>query len=223
MKAAILGTAQVGKLGEETTILHNAGLTTLQQMAGYVAQTMPVKPLILPPVTAHDQQTADAIMSGLCRRAVHNCNLRVPYLMLAWLLVGSDNEFRVAGYAAKDSYLRLVTLRLLRFAVGEHFTAAQLQPIVDRAWLIKENREEDIWLNWADETIAWIIWAIHSTGEEAVKAVEAAIWSATHFAMIHAPVLIEKQAKDWCYIEDDDAWLIIQWLLLDVLNAGGEL
>lgn len=216
MKAAIIGTQNHN--ADPQIVLHDAGVTALQHMAGYIAPKMPVDSVKMPPVTIHDPVTADAIMTSLCGQKAHDCNRRAPYLMLAWLLVGSDNAFRVIDYAAHDSLLRPVTFILLRYALGSDLPLMQLQPTIDKSWLIKEQREGDIWAIWADETIAWMLWAIRCKHSSVEKAVEAAVWSATRLAIIHANILIQKQAKEWCHIDDEEAWLVIQFLLLDTLS-----
>jgi hypothetical protein len=220
MKAAIRGTDHCRDNFNPRTVLHEAAVQGLQYMAGYVPAQMPIQSIDLPPVIAHDQRTSDDFMTSLCGYAVQQCNQRVPYMLLAWLLVGSDNPYRVKDYAAYDSLLRPVTQIALRCALGEQFTVKTLQPIIDQSWLIKEDREGDVWSIWADETISWVIWAIRSNGEQAVKAVEAAVWSATRIATIQASALIHKYAQTWCNIEDEEIWQIVQQLLLEVLRNG---
>jgi hypothetical protein len=218
MKAAIRGTDHCRDKIDPRAVLHEAAILSLQRMAGYIAPKMPIEPLDLPPVIAHDQRTTDDFMGSLCGKAVQNCNRRTPYLLFAWLLVGVDNKFRVLDYAAQDSLLRPVARIALRCALGEQFNVKDLQPIIDQSWLIKEDREGDIWPIWADETISWVIWAIRSNGEQAVKAVEAAVWSATRIATIEANALIQKQAQKWCNMNDEEVWGIVQTLLLEVLR-----
>src|SRR5688572_28428522 len=197
MKAALLGTDHYQHDANPQTILREAGINYLQRMAGYIPNTMPVNPITLPPANAFEQSTTDSIMSSLCGQTVTNCNQRVPLLMLAWLLVGSDNEFRVSAYAAQASFVRDLTFMLLRCAIGEHLIlSTYYHSITGHLRRIEPEAAGNIWHVWADETMAWILEALGNK-TNAVKAVESVVWSATRFALLPANTLIQKQARDW--------------------------
>jgi len=222
MKAALLGTDHYQHDTNPQTILREAGINYLQRMAGYIPNTMPVNPITLPPANGFSQYTTDTIMSNLSGQTVTNCNQRVPLLLLAWLLVGSDNEFRVSSYAAQANIVRDVAFMLLRCAMGEHLILSTYYHVISGHLLrIEQESASNTWHIWADETIAWIFEALGNKNH-AVKAVESVVWSATRFAIIHANMLIQKQVQEWCHIDDEDAMLIIQWLLLDALNSENE-
>jgi hypothetical protein len=219
MKAALLGTDHYQHEANPQTILRDTGIKYLRHMAGYIPKTMPVTPITLPHPIIFEQFTTNCIMTSLCGQTVTNCNPRAPLLMMAWLLVGSDNEFRVSAYATQVSFVRDVTFMLLRYALGERLIlSTYYHAIMGNLRGSKPVDEGDIWNIWADETLAWVFEALDSKSHHAVKAVEALVWSVTRFALLDATALIQKQARDWCHLNDEDALLIIQWLFLDALN-----
>jgi hypothetical protein len=223
MKSAILGTRHLKQPVEPKLLLQDTGIKVLQRMAGYQPAAMPVDIPKLPPVAKPIQPIADTIMAIFCGggTGIRNCNPRAPYLMLAWILVGADNPYRVMNYAARDSFLRPVLAVLLRCAMGERFTDEELQTFVSTSLTVTVERTDEDWLQYADETIAWVVEAmkeLNSVGNKATSAVRAVIWSTTRFSVIHASLLIQQQARAWCYLDDEEAWLAIQSLLLDALT-----
>ena len=219
MKAAILGTTP----SEAQQLLQDVGIRALRRMAGYQPQTMPFEIPKLPSISKPNQSTADKVMAILCGSGagVRNCNPRVPYLMLAWLLVGADNEYRVSDYAAPYSFLQPVLALLLRCAMGERFTAEVFDTYIFTSFASNIGHSREDWAYYADETISWIVEAmkeLNGTGHRATESVRAVLWSATRFSVLHASLVIQQQARAWCYLDDEEAWLVIQSLLLDALT-----
>src|SRR5215510_9070614 len=101
MKIAILGT-QALPAQDERRLLRSIGVAALQRMAGYIPSQIPTQTVRLFPVEPPYCDYALRLMVQLCDQPITECNPRVPYLFLAWLLVGMDNDYRATQYVEDD-------------------------------------------------------------------------------------------------------------------------
>lgn len=114
MKAAIIGTTEYHKAMRQITA------NTLQRVAGFIAPTMPVREIQIESVHESYLERVDAVMQALADDSdLVNCNPRSPYLMLAWLLVGSDNPYRSCQYVDDTRIHRQVAIIHIRIALGD--------------------------------------------------------------------------------------------------------
>src|SRR5688572_31978742 len=92
LKAAVLGTANYHATMREIVD------GSLRRRVNFVPQRMASdKPLLS--VYPNYLDEVDVIMNDLSNDDwLTNCNPRSPYLLLVWLLIGSDNNYRVCQY-----------------------------------------------------------------------------------------------------------------------------
>jgi hypothetical protein len=73
-------------------------------------------------------------MTEIWGQVVQGCNPRVPYLLLAWLLVGSDNRFRINRNVDDDTLIRYISHFFVEIAMGAVVDKETLAELSDMAW-----------------------------------------------------------------------------------------
>lgn len=112
MKAAILGTDDYHATMQQ--IAQNALLRR------YILQTSEVA-LELPAVDKRFAKHTDTFVQSILRdKSFINCNPRSPYLFLAWLLIGSDNQYRTHPLVDNIKIQLMVAILQLRIALGDN-------------------------------------------------------------------------------------------------------
>ena len=191
--------------------LSQRGIISLQRAAGYVPHRTH-SPIEIPPVADTFAACADKVLAEMCQHEVLDANPRVPYLLLTWHLVGSDNEQRVNQHAEHPYLIRLVALLSLYIACGALPQNRKLCRIADYAGLQKQRNASPI-----TRTLAWTAEALYAAATvDNREEVEEAVWV---FSMaIGEYSSIPAQARAWCYIDDVEAGFITQKLILDCLK-----
>jgi hypothetical protein len=129
-KAAIIeGTTEYHQLMRQ--IVTNS----LQSMAGYIAPTMAASEIQTTTVHENYLERVDPMMQALADdESLMNCNPRAPYLMLAWLLVGSDNRYRSCQYVEDMRHHKQVAIIHIRIASGYTPSEDEIKTILDATW-----------------------------------------------------------------------------------------
>jgi hypothetical protein len=147
LKAAVLGTA------DYHTTMRQIVDDSLRRLVNYVPSHMNVDNSYnsLPPVHADYLPQVDLIMQKLAGdNELLDCNPRSPYLMLAWLLIGSDNEYRICQYIDDMCIAKQAAIIHIRIALGG---TPVLRDIQD-AFKVARQRSEDA------SSVSWsAIWA----------------------------------------------------------------
>jgi hypothetical protein len=153
----------------------------------------------------------DAILSEICKEQVIDANPRTPYLVLAWHLVGSDNENRLNKEGKLPFLIRLLALMSIYIACGAFPQVRKLQRIANHA-----NKIFDIQQTTVSRQVAWVAETLCAIATIDNRFdIEESQWVYS-MAIAEYPAVIEK-ARDWCYIDDVSAGQIIQKLMLDCL------
>src|SRR5688572_12972204 len=112
LKAAVLGTA------DYHTTMRQVADDGLRRRVNYVPQRMALENPVLP-VHPGYLESVDPIMQVLIGDdQISHCNQSSPYLVLAWLLLGSDNEYRICQYVDDVRILKQVAITHIRIALG---------------------------------------------------------------------------------------------------------
>lgn len=115
--------------------------TGLQRMAGYIAPVMTVTDSVIASVHENYLERVDPIMQALADdESLVNCNPRAPYLMLAWLLVGSDNPYRSCKYVDNTTIHKQVAIIHIRIALGDTPVEGEINAARDAAWAAIKNQ-----------------------------------------------------------------------------------
>jgi hypothetical protein len=114
MKAAVLGTI------DYHTTMQQAAKNALQRQAGYIPQVCnSAIEIELPCVHETFTKHADGITQSLAyMENARDCNPRSLYLYLAWLLIGSDNPFRLNRYLENDAFHQRIAFQYFGIALG---------------------------------------------------------------------------------------------------------
>jgi len=217
MKAALLGTQHYRVTQTEREILLAAGAAGFRRMAGYTPPQMPVKIPTLSPVANSFAAYADAMMTELCGEAVPGCIPRVPYLVLAWLLIGSDNEYRVFQYTIEPLIFSQVARQLLWIALGYELS------LTDKATLgdiitIDSNVPYDMSVASMAilRSVAMYLVGVYNDFPMAFRYV---LYIVEKMMGVLVKESLQLQAMLWRDIDDDMAWAIARSLMLDILSA----
>jgi hypothetical protein len=191
--------------------LSQRGIISLQSAAGYIPRKTH-STIEIPPVADSFAVCADKLLAEVCQHEVMDANPRVPYLLLTWHLVGSDNEQRINQHEEHPYLIRLIALMSLYIACGALPQSRKLCRIADYAGLQKQRSESPI-----TRTLAWTAEMLYSAATvDNREDVEEAAWV---FSMaIGEYSTISAQAKAWCYMDDIEAGHITQKLILDCLE-----
>jgi hypothetical protein len=193
----------------------------LQQQAGYVAPTMDTVTDGIMPVEAEYLERVDPIMQTLADdETLTGCNPRVPYLMFAWILVGSDNPYR--KYVEDTSIIERIAITHLRIALGNAPCDSVIDALRDEIWAVGQVAA------WAvgqpslrDAVRATLRDAAWAVGHAAVRAslrdaVRVAIKASLRDALRDA---VRSKALSLAHITDAQALNIARQLILDILKA----
>ena len=113
-------------------IMRQIVTNSLQRMAGYIAPTMSIPEIQITPVHENYLEQVDAMMQALANDdSLVNCNPRAPYLLLAWLLVGSDNPYRNCQYVNDTRIHKQVAIIHIRIASGDAPLESEINPAAD--------------------------------------------------------------------------------------------
>jgi hypothetical protein len=199
---------------------------------------------LLPPVHADYLERVDLIMQDLGEdEGLANCNPRSPYLLLAWLLVGWDNEYRTCQYLDEMRITKQVVSIHIRIALGDTPLHDGIWDIVGVVRDIRANRtaRDVTWIAWsATWSVAraalttwagnWSIssaaltrqtsWVAGGTAGAAKAAAKAAEDAAMTFGVVDdaARVAISTKARQWAHISDEEALQIARQLTLDIFS-----
>jgi hypothetical protein len=226
LKAAILGTEDYHATMREIVD------TSLRRRINYVPQRMSVDSnCILPPVHADYLPQVDLIMQKLADdNELVNCNPRSAYLMLAWLLMGSDNEYRTCLYV--DMLIpKQVAIILIRIALGNTPLSVELKAVARAVDEAKWASQDTYWFAWNG------VWAVARAATSAadrdritfrVKGI--AEFAAAAIAVMESvakndgiadgvvKTTISSKARQWAHISDEEALQIARQLTLDILS-----
>jgi hypothetical protein len=119
VKAAILGTQHPDIHETEREILLDAGTEGFRRIAGYMPSKMPPDTPILPAMDEYFSCFSALVMKEICTLNIPNSNPRVSYLMVIWLLLGSDNPYCLKQYVPDDTRLREVARFFMGIALGD--------------------------------------------------------------------------------------------------------
>ena len=163
-------------------------------------------------------------------RLLTDCNPRSPYLVLVWMLIGSDNEYRICQYVDARHLLKQVAIIHIRIVLGD-VPAYSVKKASEAARNVSHTRvtKDATWTAWC--ATAWVadtaLWAAtihatdlirgaaHSTLFAVKDAEEAARMSGV--AANSAKTAISAKARQWAHISDEEALQIARQLMLDIL------
>jgi hypothetical protein len=217
---AAVGTQQHHIIGSETHLLREAGIVGLQHKAGYVPATMPPETPAYLPVADNYATCADAMMTRFCNQEVVGANPRAPYLVVIWLLLGSDNPFCFRRYTSDSPVILSMSILFLRIACGDEPTKAERDNAFHEV-RVGENQTKIPYgrirtaalrtaglLNARRTQIPWVAWLASAIVQEIALVgggkVEPTIW---------------KQARQWRYISDEEAGRVALNLLFDMVDG----
>lgn len=217
LKAAILGTEDYHVTMREITD------SSLHRIVNYVPQRMkPDNPVL----SVHPDylERVNEMMTGFSSYTrITNSNPRSPYLVLAWLLVGSDNEHRICQYVDEVRTLKQVAIILIRIALGDTPLFQEINTVAETA----RTTEPESWLARNANFTVWFALVIVAETRGATL-VAALVKSATEVAKDAANKdklvaqatrsAISTKAHQWAHIRDEEALQIIRQLTLDVLS-----
>jgi hypothetical protein len=231
-------TSQRDSDSEIAQFLLQRAITKLQYKAAYVPGKLDEPVSTLMPVGDLFAEVAKFKMTRLCDEPIEVCNPRAPYLVLAWLLVGSDNPYRVNQYVANDDRIMCsVAYRLLMIACGIIRTPMELSATVvgwaarnaagrtgssegRAAW---EATRDAAWAVGTDARIHGAIWGVARAAGNRIYQLNRKTktrWQAMQDRDVLHDIVrtaIRRHARAWCHIDDDKAGCIIQSLAADCL------
>jgi hypothetical protein len=230
LKAAILGTEDYHATMRE---LANSGLRRKLNYAPL--QMNPDSPHL--PVTPVYVEPPDLIMQILANDGtIADCNRRSIHLVVAWLLVASDNEYRICQYIDNVWIIKLVAILHIRIALGDMPSDSAIDYAVSvtgdnrAATKTAEDVTSGAWsATWGTAQVAWAVKAglIYKGRRSAAGAIGYSIESA---AFAHATATASTdagdvainatytKAREWAYINDEEALQIARQLTLDILS-----
>jgi hypothetical protein len=231
MKAAFLGTDHYQHDTNPQTILREAGVQCMQRMAGYIPARLPDAMPFLPPV----HQTFMPFVPHLIRELAHNKtrldgNPRMPYLTLAWLLIGQDYPYHVLQFAEDKALIVQVAGLLLGIALGDCpdkartsaiHTAAQTYMEIDNKHFHslrpKQQRLRPMEQKRRAAVHIMLVYAVNIVHNLDTTYVYLILNMVTRLGdsgcrMLHA------QAKIWRTMNDEQAWQTANRLMLDLLK-----
>ena len=199
----------------------------LQRMAGYKVQSLDSLCCYIPPVDSDYLDRVDTIMQTLADDvSLTDCNPRSPFLMLAWLLIGSDNPYASCQYVYDAKLHTRIAIILIRIALGDTPVQSYIQAI--KIATVKAAGKAAVtwgarasWMaSWAARAAArvWIVETAAGIVETIADAVSEATVDAE--AKDSALITIASRAKQWSHITDTHVMQIVQQLLFDILNIN---
>jgi hypothetical protein len=231
VKAALLGTTDY-----HATMRELARDALLRK---YILQ-MTENALELPPVDKRFTQHTDTFIQSILRNnSFINCNPRSLYLFLAWLLSGSDNQYRTYPFADNIKLQLMVAILQLRIALGDNTVDDMLNSvmiqtenepmqtpykIVEVAYsaLLESDIEFAAYFA-VKSTVSYAAdvqknsnsgypYGFSNDSSSEIKTLNrfrGLIWN-----------YVTLRLKEWAYISDDEALQIARQLLFDILDAG---
>jgi hypothetical protein len=103
LSKVVIGTENQNCTGYESEILHDAGILGLRKLAGFTPQKMSVDENALTPILSCYQEASGYMAVTLCSNPAVRSHQRIPYLVLAWMLIGRDNPARLTHRTFHDS------------------------------------------------------------------------------------------------------------------------
>jgi hypothetical protein len=189
----------------------------LQQQAGYVPQVVSGDDGLLP-VEAEYLERVDPIMQTLADdETLTGCNPRSPYLMFAWILVGSDNPYR--KYVEDTSIIERIAITHLRIALGNAPCDSVIDALRDEFWAV-------------GQVAAWAVGqpslrdAVRATLRDAAWAVGHAAVRASLRDAVRASLrdatwdVARSKALSLAHITDAQALCVARGITLDILKAS---
>jgi hypothetical protein len=178
----------------------------LQQQAGYVAPTMDTVTDGIMPVEAEYLERVDPIMQTLADdETLTGCNPRVPYLMFAWILVGSDNPYR--KYVEDTSIIGRIAIIHLRIALGDAPPDSAIDALRDEIWAVFQASLRAAVRDAVRAAVRDAAWAV---GQAAIRD---AVGAATRDAA-------RSKALSLAHITDAQALCVARGITLDILKAS---
>jgi hypothetical protein len=159
-----------------------------------------------------------------------NCNPRSPYLVLAWLLISSDNKYRICQYSDNIPLLKQVAIMHIRIALGDNPPVSEMTDTLmvafDRANVPQRNTLTLYWLVWtATVCAAMIATKIHELSHNAVANDARAVAeyainanASVGLSRVAARIAISTKARQWAHISDEEALQIARQLTFDILS-----
>jgi hypothetical protein len=218
LKAAILGTSDYHATMREIVD------TSLRHRINYVPQRMSVDSnCILPPVHPNYLYEIDLKIQEFGDEWITNCNPRSPYLLMAWLLIGSDNKYRACQYVDEMNITKHVAIIHIRIALGDMPLSGDLSNAVRISGDMGLKTEKNvIWTAWR------AIWAAARAAEDythigAVGSVARETDAAARISGLAenqdvAWDTICNKSREWAHITDEEALQIAHQLTLDILS-----
>jgi hypothetical protein len=231
LKAAILGTDNYHATMRQTAD------SSLRRALSYTPPRLNVDSLhnSFPLVHAACSQETDKMMQQLGSDSrFTNCNKCSPYLILAWLLIGSDNEYRTCQYLDDLRLPKQIAIIHVRLALGNVNVKGEKEVVTQVArasrialdnWRPKDRHITRVALlaTWAAARTAQAIVAtirsvnIPGAAGGAAKAAEDAA-SMSGVVEGVARTAISTKAREWAHISDEEALRIARQLTLDILS-----
>jgi hypothetical protein len=132
---------------EVSMFLRHRGIQHLQQKAGFIAPRMSADEPIFFDVAEPYASVAPTVLHRLCSMQPPATSPRIPYLLLAWMLFGSDNPFRVLDHIPEVTLTRWVGFHLLTIACGLRLTASEFRHVLSAAAaLAQQPKSGQYWM-----------------------------------------------------------------------------
>jgi hypothetical protein len=220
MKAAILGTQSL-PAQDERALLRSAGIAAFRQMAGYIPSQIPSQTIRLFPLESPYRECALRLMVQLCSQPLEVCNPRIPYLFLAWLLVGSDNHYRATQYVSDDRIVRRVAAAFISIACGEAPSIEKLEQIRKDAVGVASSATLKAARLAVDIAAGHKVEADRIAATIAVTASNRIYHSQTHLSRYSHEIVewLQERAYAWSTITDNEVIDILYGMVWDVYSG----
>jgi hypothetical protein len=225
MRTAVIGTANSNCVGTEKTILQDAGIRGMQRLAGMIPQQMPFDAPTMPPLEDNFglcSKTIMASLGGFQLAELKHMDTRMPYLLLAWLLAGADNPYRLSQTNAEATIVQHMACLMLATACGASPSAklfrqatVQADRIAARGWNLKVERLGKMGL--ALRRLWEILHIIKVADPTAIRRDPAQYWNQRVVTGIEASQekrnYIKRIAQQWNGMEEAVIWSHVRTVL----------
>jgi hypothetical protein len=244
MKDAILGTTHHSTTESAETILRTAVQTHFQCIAGYIPPRLPDNVPLLPPVHTCFAEPLRPMLRTLCKhRGLREGNARMPYLTMAWMLIGQDYPYQAVQFVSDKRLVISLAGMLVGIALGDYPDKERTSRIYEGACRMYDT---------ADKGFFRLLRQIDSYGQERERiegGIQAAIMVLHAAKIIHLkrqfsnkPIpkglrqsmrrmvslayslgdrdgeVLHSHARKWRVMDDKQAWQLANRLMLDLLE-----
>jgi hypothetical protein len=234
LRIALKGTIATGCTGDEQAILRNVGFVAMQRMGGYIAPAMPVTDVKLQPPEPRISYVSNYMMMAFCDDFfVPPVDAGVPFMLIAWIYIGTDNEFRLVESIRDKVLIRHIVFMLLSIVCGGAPTARQIKVTMKYAEHIRAESSKSLLR--IDEAIALtllatceiirdsqkkpkdIVGGMLNIGNQITNFVDNAVSVASFYRERPRQVkgTIQAKAVNWMTLtESDQLQIAHEWLLM---------